>query len=307
MRLYNNMIKHIVINGGGPTGILSYGALKYLFEKEFIKIDNIKSIYGTSIGAIISAIIMLQYDWKTLDDYFLKRPWDKVFKIEPDNFFEMYSSKALFQFSLVKEILHPLLTAKDLSEDITLKEFYEFSKIDFHCFTSEINSFENIDLNHNTYPELSLIKALEMSSAVPVLFKPIIEGDKCYIDGGLLNNYPINECLDIEKCKDDEILGIKNKWVHPDELITNEMNIFQYLQLSLNQFVKYIQKNNISKPIRYELKCLCNKNLSDYSKWFEYMTNGEKMKELIDEGKMYAELFLNYEKELGQNSEITNT
>jgi hypothetical protein len=35
------MIKHIVINGGGPTGLLSYGALKYLFEKEFVAIENI--------------------------------------------------------------------------------------------------------------------------------------------------------------------------------------------------------------------------------------------------------------------------
>jgi hypothetical protein len=32
------------------------------------------------------------------------------------------------------------------------------------------------------------------------------------------------------------------------------------------------------------------------------MTNGEKMKELIDEGKTYAELFLNYENELGQSA-----
>ena len=44
------MIEHIVINGGGPTGLISYGALKHLFEQDFLHIDNIKSIYGTSIG-----------------------------------------------------------------------------------------------------------------------------------------------------------------------------------------------------------------------------------------------------------------
>ena len=33
------MIQHIVINGGGPTGWMTYGALKYLFEtKVFLKI-----------------------------------------------------------------------------------------------------------------------------------------------------------------------------------------------------------------------------------------------------------------------------
>lgn len=299
------MIKHIVINGGGPTGIMCYGALKCLFENNFIQIENIQSVYGTSAGAIISALILLKYDWTTLDDYLLKRPWDKVFKLEPDHFFEMYTSKGLFQFDLVKEFLKPLLTAKDLTEEITLKEFYEFNGIDFHCFTVEMNSFQKIDLSHTSHPDLPLLKALNMSSAVPILFKPIIDEDKCYVDGSLLDNYPINECISGQKCQPDEILGIKNKWASDEEtMINNDMNILQYLQSSLGQLVNHIQlaHNSTITPIRYELKCLCNKNMGNYTKWFEYMTNREKAKELIDEGKLYAELFMNYEKELGQST-----
>jgi predicted acylesterase/phospholipase RssA len=299
------MIKHIVINGGGPTGIMCYGALKCLFENKFIQIENIQSVYGTSAGAIIAAIILLKYDWTTLDDYILKRPWNKVFKLEPDHFFEMYTSKGLFQFDLVKEFLKPLLTAKDLTEEVTLKEFYEFNGIDFHCFTVEMNSFQKIDLSHTSHPDLPLLKALNMSSAVPILFKPIIDEDKCYVDGSLLDNYPINECISGQKCQPDEILGIKNKWASDEEtMINNDMNILQYLQSSLGQLVNHIQlaHNSTLTPIRYELKCLCNKNMGDYTKWFEYLTNREKAKELIDEGKLYAELFMNYEKELGQST-----
>ena len=297
------MIKHLVINGGGPTGWISYGALKCLFKKEFIHINNIKSIYGTSAGAIIGVIISLKYDWTTLEDYFLKRPWDKVLKIEPDHFFEMYYNKGLFQFNLVKEVLTPLLTAKDLSENITLKEYYEYNNIDLHCFTVELNSFQKVDLNHNTYPDLPLIKALEMTSAYPILFKPIIEDDKCYVDGGLIDNYPINDCLENENCDEKEILGIKNKWASINININNEMNLFQYLQTSFGKIVEFIQKNNTSsKTIHYELKCLCNKNLLDYTKWLEYMTKKEKIEELMEEGKEYAELFLNYENELSQGA-----
>jgi predicted acylesterase/phospholipase RssA len=298
------MIQHLVINGGGPTGWMTYGAVKHLLEKDFIHLDNIKSIYGTSAGAILGAIFLLKHEWKTLDDYFLKRPWDKVFKVEPNNFFEIYYKKGLFQFSMVEEILIPLMTAKDLSKDITLKEFYENTKIDFHCFTVEINSFEKVDLNHKTHPDLSLIKALEMTSAVPILFSPVIDGDKCYIDGGLLDNYPVNECLKNEKCDETEMLGIRNRWNTSDVIINNEMNFFQYLQSSIGQIVKFIQKGNIAKSIRYELKCLCNNDLSDHTKWLEYMTDEDKRKELINEGKRYAELFINYEEELGRQSAI---
>ena len=296
------MIKHLVINGGGPTGLLCYGAIKYLFEKEFIHIDNIKSIYGTSAGAISAVILSLKYDWKTLDDYFLKRPWNKVFKIEPDNFIDMYYNKGMFQVSMVKEMLKPLLTAKDLTEEITLKEYYEYNHIDLHFFTVEMNSFQKIDLSHKTHPDLSLITALEMSSAVPILFKPVIEGDKCYVDGSLFDNYPINECLQNEQCSEDEVLGIKNKWSNLEQTINNEMNIFQYLQTSMSKIIKFIQIDSTPKPIRYELKCICDKKLADYSTWFDYLTNVEMMKELMEEGKTFAELFLTYEQELSQSA-----
>jgi predicted acylesterase/phospholipase RssA len=296
------MIEHIVINGGGPTGLISYGALKYLFEQEFIKIDNIKTIYGTSVGAIVGVMLSLRYDWVTLDDYFIKRPWDRVFKIEPDNLFEMYYSKGLFQFSIVREILKPLLSAKDLSENITLNEYYEYTKIDHHFFTVELNSCEKIDLNHKTYPELSLLTALEMSCAVPVLCKPIIIDNKCYVDGGLFDNYPINECIKNEKCDEDTILGIRNKWTFDDTVISDSMNLFQYLQVSLEKIVKHIQKDNISKVIRYEVKCLCDEKISEISNWIVYMTDREKRVELIKTGKNYAELFFNYEQELSQRT-----
>ena len=38
--------------------------------------------------------------------------------------------------------------------------------------------------------------------------------------------------------------------------------------------------------------------------WLEYMTDEDKRKELINEGKRYAELFINYEEELGRQSAI---
>ena len=48
----NPIIRHIVIGGGGTTGFMTLGALKFLQENGFWDISNIKSIYGTSIGSI---------------------------------------------------------------------------------------------------------------------------------------------------------------------------------------------------------------------------------------------------------------
>ena len=72
-------IKHIVICGGGPTGFLSYGALKRLHEKEIWNKKDIETIYGSSIGGVMGILINLAHSWEALSDYLIKRPWIKVF------------------------------------------------------------------------------------------------------------------------------------------------------------------------------------------------------------------------------------
>ena len=52
-------IKHLVLCGGGPVGIVIYSALKKLINKNIINLKEIKSIYSTSIGAFVSFIVLL--------------------------------------------------------------------------------------------------------------------------------------------------------------------------------------------------------------------------------------------------------
>ena len=39
------MIQHLVINVGGPTGWMTYGAVKHLLEKDFIHLDPNQTLY----------------------------------------------------------------------------------------------------------------------------------------------------------------------------------------------------------------------------------------------------------------------
>ena len=39
------LIKHIVLSGGGPSGLLTYGAIRHLAKEGFWQLKNIKSIY----------------------------------------------------------------------------------------------------------------------------------------------------------------------------------------------------------------------------------------------------------------------
>ena len=74
-------IKHLVIAGGGPIGLQFLGVLEHLNEQDFWKIEDIESIYATSIGTLIGAILCLKYDWPTINTYIIERPWHDVFKL----------------------------------------------------------------------------------------------------------------------------------------------------------------------------------------------------------------------------------
>jgi predicted acylesterase/phospholipase RssA len=248
------LIKHLVISGGGPTMIQTLGSIQHLEENKFIDINNIKTIYGTSAGAIIGVLICLKYDWTTLYDYIIKRPWQEVFPINIQNIFDSYTKKGIFDDKTIIKCFKPLLDAKDISMNISLKEFYEYSKIELHMFSFEVNTFQIEDISYLTHPELSLITAIQMSSALPVLVTPICIEDKCYIDGGITSNYPLKYCIDSGK-NIEEILGFKNKY---DDYNKNHINSSSsLLDFIMNFLFKIIlsisSSNKLQIPITFEV------------------------------------------------------
>ena len=225
-------IKHLVIAGGGPSGLFTYGAAKYLAKEKFWNIDDIETIYGTSIGAFIGAVIALKHEWDVLDDYIIKRPWEKLIELSPECLFKVWEEKGIFGDEFIREALKPLLEAQDLSLDITLKEFYDYSKIELHLFAVNINEcpLKPVNISYKTFPELCLIKAIYISSAIPFIFKPVIINNACYVDGGILVNFPLELCLNETKCDENEILAFKNIWLinEDNNTITEKTTIFSY-------------------------------------------------------------------------------
>ena len=203
-------IKHLVISGGGPTLVQALGAIQYVEQQKFIDLSNIETIYGTSAGAILGTLICLKFDWETINDYIIKRPWHEVFPINIQKIFDAYTKKGIFDIKTIEKIFKPLFSAKDLSLDISLQDFYEYSKIELHFFAFDINDFKIEDISYKTHPNISVIMALQMTCSLPVLVAPVCIDNKCYIDGGIVCNYPLNKCLELYN--QDEILGIKNQY-----------------------------------------------------------------------------------------------
>ena len=285
-------IKHLVIGGGGPFGLSAFGALKDLHDKEFWNIKNIKSIYATSIGALLAVYLSLKYDYEYINEYLVKRPWEKLFEeIGVENILELYNNKGLINpYSIFLKKYAILFEAKGLEPNITMKDFYEYSGIEFNFITCDANRFNRCIISHKTYPDLELITALCMTSAFPLIFTPVIVDDKCYIDGGIFSNYAVNICLEETGCKHEEILGIKKYQSSDinDDLITEESSVIDFLEkITLNIFNR-ISDELVLKKIPYEI--VCNMNIfTTYDSWTQVPFSSEHRSNLISYGIKTAE------------------
>jgi len=277
------IIKHLVLSGGGQTMLQTLGVIQQLEINNFIKRENIKTIYATSAGAVVAVLITLHFDWDTINDFMIKRPWHDVFPIKVQSIFDAYTNKGIFTQIVFEKFMKPLLDAKDLSMEITLKELYEYSKVEIHFFTFEINEFELEDISYLTHPDLSLIKSLQMTCAIPVLVTPVCIDNKCYIDGGMVCNYPVSHC--VEKNKDiTEILGIKNKY--DDGIVNNHINSDStLLDFIMSFFFKLIYSfSTTNKQQKIPNEIICNASIMSINTLKSAIYSMEIRKELLESG-----------------------
>ena len=251
------VIKHLVLCGGGPIGLVQYGALKNLSNNNIINRSTLESIYATSIGSIIAFIYMLNFDWTWIDDFFIKRPWEKLVNLSYVAYLNIFYDKGIVNKNIIINALKPLFLAKEISLTITLLEFYELTKIEFNIYTCNLTSFKKEKLNHNNTPNLELIDALYMSSSVPVMFVPLYINNCYYLDGGIFINCPINECIFDKKCYSDEIICFTNDKRDPIDLSNNFYKENNYNHGSTNYQLN--QNANFFEYLIYIIKTLFNK------------------------------------------------
>lgn len=290
-------IKHLVIAGGGPIGLQFLGALEHLNEQDFWKIEDIESIYATSIGTLIGTILCLKYDWPTINTYIIERPWHDIFKLNGKQIFNAFYNKGLFDKKIFEIIFKPLLEAKDLSLSITLKEFYEYTKIEFHLYAFELNKFTVADISYKTHPDLSLIESIFMSSALPGIFIPTILDGGCYIDGGVMANYPLSYCLQ-EHENSDEILGITfyRDYTKPDayknNIVTEESSV---IDLSIGFFINamnYIYKTLKNITVKNQVECINDDRFLTMEVIQKSLNSMDMRRDWINKGINDAKIFL---------------
>jgi predicted acylesterase/phospholipase RssA len=305
------IIKHLVLCGGGPIGLLEYGALKYLTNNNIINHSTIESIYATSVGSIIAFIYILNFDWAWIDDFFIKRPWEKLITISYSAYLNIFYDKGIVNKKIIINALKPLFLAKEIKLTITLLEFYNLTNIEFNIYTCNLTSFKKERLNHINTPNLELLDALYMSSSVPVMFVPLYITNCYYLDGAIFVNCPINECIFDKKCCHDEILCFTNDKRDPLDLANEfykennyDTNIYQLDQdANFFEYMLYIIKTLFNKisiietenliVIKNTINVCLTEHLVDLKYWTYVFKTASEREYLIKLGELQGEKFIN--------------
>ncbi|OMP32541.1 patatin-like phospholipase family protein [Mangrovimonas sp. DI 80] len=211
----------LVLSGGGAKGFAHIGVLKVL-DSIGLKVDYIA---GSSMGAIVGSLYASGYSAKQLDSIFGSVNFDEVITDylprESKTFYERDNSEKYavtlpfnkFKLKLPSAIssgqnVYNLLTYLTLP----VSDVKEFDKlpIPFFCTATNVETGKAVYLERG-----NLAQSVTASGAFPSLFQPVIINDQLLIDGGVTNNYPIDEL----KAKGmDVIIGVDVQ----DDLATRE-------------------------------------------------------------------------------------
>lgn len=213
----------LVLAGGGARGLSHIGVLRTLEELR-VPVD---CVVGTSMGALVgglysvgmnSAEIAAILDEHNLVEFFNERPPRQSIQQS----LRAYSYRSLFGFSLDTQYGIPTPStgiASGYRFELFMKELigtgYAVVDLDFDNLPTPFRAVAT-DLetgDERVFREGNLPQAMRASMSLPALIAPLTIDGRHYVDGGLVQNFPI--AAGRELCGEVVIgvsLRIKDKW-----------------------------------------------------------------------------------------------
>lgn len=185
----------LVLDGGGARGAYQIGAWNALHEAGV----RIRGIAGTSVGALNGALICMG-DVDEAEHIWKEMTFSKVMDVD-DDWMERLFQKEVPMRELLKELMLRLRDGgidvtplKDLIHNILDEDRIRSAGIDFSLLTFSLSDMKELDLTLDEIPE-GLLADFLLASACLLGFKNEPLHGKTYLDGGVINNVPLNSLV----------------------------------------------------------------------------------------------------------------
>ena len=223
----NNLEYFCILGGGGIRGCSYTGVLKAIEELRF----KIAGWAGSSIGAVVATLYATGYSADEIDTIFKDINMDFFKDINLSLGKDFALSKGGYFYDWIKDKIEskfykenyikgkmPPVTFRDLNKEIVIfsvnlryLNFYEFSK--------------------QKTPNSEIASAVRASVSMPGLYKPVMEGKDCLVDGDLVKCAPLWRVSDTIKNIESRILEFR---LEDNETEKNISNTAGYLNAVYN-------------------------------------------------------------------------
>ncbi|MDP3449840.1 MAG: patatin-like phospholipase family protein, partial [Anaerolineaceae bacterium] len=242
----------LALSGGATHGAAHIGILQVL-EREGIRPDFVA---GTSAGALVGAAYCAGVPLDELEKLFLSIAWPTFIK------FSLIKPLALFDTQPMEEFIR---------KNIGDCEFKDLN-LPFAAISCDIVTGERVVLDEGL-----VAPCVRASAAIPGLFSPVEINGRLLVDGGVVDNLPVEHVRDMGAdftigCDVSSPSKRGKRPENPFESLLAMVYIMQERSTSLNQDM---------------CDCLIKPNISQYSAWG--FGDSDKM---IEEGRISAEAAL---------------
>lgn len=192
-------------SGGGIRGIAYIGCLFALENRGLLDYNNIDRISGTSIGSLFATLLAVGYTASEMQSEVLDADFNTFKEINISRFITNYGLDSGSKFVTWIETL---LDRKIGNKDITFIELYTTKHVELIITGTCLNTRMVKYFSYKETPDLKIKNAIRISTAVPLLFTAVKYKNEYYVDGGILDNYPLDS-IRKENTHEKDYLGFR--------------------------------------------------------------------------------------------------
>jgi len=195
--LVEYQFKNLVLEGGGVKGIAYVGALEVISDKGIL--TQLERVGGTSAGAITALLIGLAYSSDEIKEILWDMDFSSFLDASPGvirNDVRLVKEYGWYKGDTFREWVGKIIKDKTGNSEATFRDVEAMRKLkgfkDLYFIGTNLSTrFSEVFSSEHT-PDMVVADAVRISMSIPIFFAAIRRPNRdIYVDGGVLDNYPI--------------------------------------------------------------------------------------------------------------------
>lgn len=292
-------VKKLILSGGFLKGYSFVGCIKYLIENNIH--HQINTIIGSSVGSLMSLLLVLDYKLDEFDNLVNVFNFNKYINITTENIINFTENFGLDDGEKFTQAIKNFIYKKTNNYYITFKQLYDINKKTFVVSGTNLLKRKTEFFSHLTTPDMPVWIAIRISTSFPIFYNLVEYDGNKYFDGAASSHCSIEFIEDFMKDTIDDTLCISISKLKNYENSKDDKDniIIKHKDIKNKEYTLYNYIMDISGSLRYRDIIRLNKysyNLLEVDCVIDSFTenlNKETIIEIINTGYLQINTFFN--------------